>query len=431
MTLIITMSAKELDKYEVIKRLLRKEVNGTKAAHLLNLTTRHTRRLKAKVKKQGASGLIHGNRGRISNNRLPDSEHNLITKLLKAHYYDFGPTLASEKLLEHHRIKHDPKTIRQIMIKKGLWQPRIKRKGAVHRIWRERRSAYGELEQFDGSYEYWFEARGPKCCLLASIDDAEGKITKAKFDKDEGVFPVFSFWYDYLLENGCPRAIYLDKFSTYNLNHLLTKENSDVSTQFERAAQELRLNLIKANSPQAKGRVERLFHTLQDRLIKELRLNNISDIPSANQFLEKVFIPKFNERFAVVVRDTTDLHRKLNLKEQQQLASILSRQTKRTVLNDFTLSFNKQWYQLTKEQSVTVCKKDIVIIEERLAGTIHIRLRGKYLNYHLLPQRLIKQRTLKAKLPWVLAATGKAHIPAPNHPWRLATNAQILARLKQ
>jgi len=428
---LITMSVKELNKYEIIKRLLRKDMNGSKAARLLNLTTRHIRRLKAKVKKCGAVGLIHGNRGRLSNRCLPKEEHHLIVNLLKTHYYDFGPTLANEKLLECHSIKHDAKTIRQIMIKERLWHSRIKKKGSIHRSWRERRSAYGEMEQFDGSYEHWFENRGPKCCLLAAIDDAEGKITKARFAEHEGVFPVFLFWYDYLLEQGCPRSIYLDKFSTYNINHKLAKENSDTLTQFERAAKELRLELIKANSPQAKGRIERLFKTLQDRLIKELRLNNISDIPTANRFLEEVFIPKFNERFAVVARNTTDLHRKLNLKEQQQLSGILSRQTKRTILNDFTFSFNNQWYQLIKEQPATICKKDIITIEERLDKTIYLRLRGKYLNYNLLPKRPIKQQTLKAKMTWVLAATGKAHIPPPDHPWRLAANAEILAKLKQ
>lgn len=420
----ITMSAKELDKFHVIKKLIDKHITGTDAAKLLKLSIRQTKRLKAKVKQCGAKGLIHGNRGQQSNNRLDDIEREKIISLLHKNYYDFGPTFATEKLLENHNIHHDSKTIRQIMIDKNLWKPKIKKSKQVHRSWRERRSSYGELEQFDGSYEYWFEDRGPKCCLLASIDDATGKITAAKFDANEGVFPVFTFWQKYLENNGKPRAIYLDKFSTYNMNQPLAKENPDTLTQFQRAMSELHIEVIPANSPQAKGRVERLFGTLQDRLIKELRLANISNTEKANEFLNKIFIKKFNGRFSVIPKSKTDLHQKLNGKEMKQLNGILARHTTRTAQNDFTISYKNQWYQLTKNQPATICKKDQIIVEERTDKTIHLRLRNKYLNYKLLPAR--PQKAL-SKIPWVLAATSKettnetnkkSHKPSPNHPWR-------------
>lgn len=425
---LIAMSAKELDRFQIIKKLIARNLNGTEAAKLLRLSVRQVKRLKAKVIHFGVQGLIHGNRGQASHNQINDKEKKKIIALLRQHYPDFKPTFAREKLWENHRIDHDAKTIRRIMINEGLWKSRPQKRAVVYRAWRERRSCYGEMLQFDGSYEHWFEDRQNtgEVCLLAAIDDATGKIVQAKFAPHEGVFPVFGFWQEYLLTNGKPRSIYLDKFSTYNLNHRLAKENSDTLTQFERATQELQIELIKANSPQAKGRVERLFGTLQDRLIKELRLANISTFEEANIFLEKTFIPKFNARFSVEPRNKTNLHQKLNQKENKQLPGIFSKQTRRTILNDFTFSFQNQWRQLIKEQPVTVCKKDVVIVEERLDKKIHIRLRGKYLNYKLLPKRPERQNAL-VKIPWVLPVS-KAHTPPPNHPWRLAFKASILAK---
>lgn len=410
----ITMSKRQLDRYEIINRLIRKEINGTIAARLLCLSVRQTKRLRVRVKEKGPQGLIHTGKGKQAHNRISEKERGTIISLLRKHYYDFKPTFAAEKLREAHNIDHDPKTIRTIMIAEELWKPRQKRKKQPHRSWRERKASYGEMQQFDGSYEYWFEDRGPKCCLLAAIDDATGKITKAKFDTDEGVFPVFGFWKEYLEQNGQTRTVYLDKFSTYKMNQKTAQNNHDILTQFQRAADEIHMELITAHSPEAKGRVERLFQTLQDRLIKELRLVNISTIEQANVFLNKVFIPKFNQQFSVEPRNKNDLHKKLSVKEIKELESIFSRQTPRIVHNDFTISFDKQWHQLTKDQPVTVQKKDRVIMEERIDGTIHIRLRGKYLNYTLLPERPKKQ-----KQPWILAANQRTvYIPPANHPWR-------------
>ena len=428
---LITMSTKELDKFQIIKKLIDKHINGTEAAGFLHLTTRQTRRLKSKVKQFGPDGLIHGNRGQAGHNSIAENEKKKIIGLLHKHYHDFKPTFANEKLSENHNIVHDPKTIRQIMIDEGLWKPRTKKQPAVHRSWRERRSCYGEMIQFDGSYEHWFEDRNNtgEACLLAGIDDATGRLVLLRFAEHEGVFPVFRFWQEYLIKNGKPRSIYLDKFSTYNINHQLAKEDSDTLTQFERACSELRIEPIKANSPQAKGRVERLFETLQDRLIKELRLADISTVETANIFLEKTFIPRFNSKFSVEPRNKTNLHQQLNQKEINQLPGIFSRQKGRTILNDFTFSFNRQWYQLVKEQPATICKKDVVIIEERLDKTIHVRLRGKYLNYRLLPKRP-ERPTAPIKVPWILAAS-TAHTPPPNHPWRQMFHAAAVKQLNK
>src|SRR6266567_3727904 len=279
---LLTMSQQEVDRYGIVKKVLAKELNGREAADILKLSTQQVQRLKVGVREKGARALIHGHRGHPSNHRLPDKERKRIQELLQKHYADFKPTFAAEKLSERHHITRDAKTIRSVMIRAGLWQGR-KEKNVVHRAWRARKEHVGELVQFDGSYEFWFEERGPKLCLLAAIDDASGRILQAQFAPHEGVFPVFSFWKRYLERLGKPRAIYLDKFSTYKQN--LGTADPDVRTQFGRALQDLGIEPIFANSPQAKGRVERLFKTLQDRLVKELRLQNISTAETADRFL--------------------------------------------------------------------------------------------------------------------------------------------------
>lgn len=417
----ITMSKKELTRYEIIKRLIRKEISSSKAASLLGLSVRQIKRLKLRVRRDGAKGLLHASRGKSSHNRLSEEERTKIIKLLHQHYHDFGPTFASEKLFEKHQLKHDPKTIRQIMIDEELWKPKKKENRSIHRQWRERKSAYGEMIQFDGSYDHWFEDRkdSNEICLLAAIDDATGRLVMAEFASHEGVLPVFDFWQKYLSTQGRPQLIYLDKFSTYHQNQAAAFENGSTLTQFQRAMDELRIEVIPANSPQAKGRVERLFGTLQDRLIKELRLADISSIESANQFLKETFIPKFNHKFAVVPRSTSNLHQRLSAKEQNGLLGILSKQTERTVQNDFTFTLKNQWYQIIREQKLAVCRKDKVIVEERPNGSIFVRLRGRYLNYHLLPQRPVRE----AKPELQVLTTPKKEKPIPksppsNHPWR-------------
>jgi hypothetical protein len=411
----IAMSSKEVKKYDIVRKTISKELNGAQAAQVLNLSTRQIRRLKKKVKNQGAKGLVHGSRGKPGNRSMPAEERQKIVALLHQHYQDFGPLLASEKLAERHQIKRDRSTISSIMVAEGLWRPHSKKK-ELHRAWRERKASKGELVQYDGSYEHWFEERGEKCCLLASIDDADSEV-KARFDNHEGVEPTFNYWRGYLERLGKPNAVYVDKFSTYSMNHKLAQENPDTLTQFERAMTELNIGIVHAHSPQAKGRVERLFKTLQDRLIKDLRLSNISTIKEANEFLEKEFLPRFNAKFMVEARSKTDLHKQLSEQEKKKLDSIFSRQYKRVVNNDFTISHQKNYYQLEKNQPVTICKQDKITIEERMDKSIHFRLRGKYLNYRLLPQRPVKLNAKEKQLNWIIPKRA-IYTPPADHPWR-------------
>ncbi|TSC73714.1 MAG: transposase [Parcubacteria group bacterium Gr01-1014_48] len=412
------MTSRSLTRYEVIRKLLDGYINGTEAAKQLSLSLRHIKRLKVGVYDKGAPALIHGNRGKQSNRHLDTKVEKRALDLIKQHYADFTPTLATEKLKEQHNIVLSIETVRKRMITEKLWKPRERKQNKQYHHWRPRKEHEGEMQQFDGSYHRWFEDRGEESCLLAAIDDATGKITKAVFADNEGVDNVFRFWKGYVETHGKPVSIYLDKFSTYKINHPSAVDNSELLTQFQRAAQELDIRLITAHSPQAKGRVERLFGTLQDRLVKELRLRGISDKETANRFLAETFIPWFNERFAVTPAKRGDVHRQLNQQEKEELDSIFSVQSSRQVGNDFTIRFKNQWLQLEEKQSVTVCKKDDVLVEERLDQSIQLRSlrRGKYLLYRALPER--PQRTVKTPVLSTTTGTKSPWIPPANHPWR-------------
>lgn len=409
----LTMTIKEINRFSIVKKLLVKEINGTQAANLLKLSVRQLKRIKAKVIIHGAKALLHANRGKPSNRRMPGKERAVIVSIIKKHYPDFKPTFATEKLSENHHIKRDPKTIRKIMIDEEIWKPRRKKKPAYH-CWRQRKDCYGEMLQFDGSYHKWIEDRGPEWCLLAAIDDATGIPIRAIFDFDEGVVPVFKFWKEYVQIHGKPHSIYLDKFSTYKMNQRVAVENHDTQTQFQRAMSQLGIKPITAHSPQAKGRIEKLFNTFQDRLVKEMRLKNISTITEANKFLAEDFLPKYKTKYAVEPVSKTNLHRPLNQKERNELNSIFSKQTTRKVRNDFTVSFNNQWYQLAENQPVTIRKQDTILVEEWIDDSIHFSIRQKYLNCKVITEKPQKMK----KTNWIIAAGKRDYTPADNHPWR-------------
>lgn len=408
------MTQKETKRYEILQKAIENKITTQEASHLLDLTDRHIRRLKKEVGEYGIKALVHKSRGNPSNRKMSENDRNKIVSILKEKYSDFKPTFATEKLEECHNIKRDPKTIRMIMAKEGLWRPKKKKKKEYH-AWRKRKSHPGEMLQYDGSYDYWFEDRGKKACLLAAIDDADSTVT-ARFDEHEGVHPTFGFWKEYLETKGKPHSIYADKFSTYSVNHAIAKENPDTLTQFQRAMRQLGIEVIPAHSSQAKGRVERLFSTLQDRLIKELRLKGISTIEEANVFLKEEFLKKFNKKFSVKPEKEEAIHIPLTKKEKTTLPSIFTRQHQRTVRNDFTISYKNHWYQIERHQPTTVYKKDQITIEEYRDGNIKIKAKEKYLNFTKLPKKPEK-RYKTEKEPWVLTSR-IPHKPAANHPWR-------------
>ncbi|MDK2948906.1 MAG: hypothetical protein PWQ56_71 [Patescibacteria group bacterium] len=251
--------------------------------------------------------------------------------------------------------------------------------------------------------------------MLLSVDDATGKITYAKFDINESVVAVFKFWTEYFEKNGLPISIYLDKFSTYKVNHKNAVDNKDMITQFQRAMNQVGIKPITANSPEAKGRVERMNGTLQDRLVKELKLANISTIEKANEFL-KDYIPKFNAKFAVIPNRRADLHKPLNKATRVRLPQIFSVQEQRKIMNDYTIRFENQYFQLDQEQPTTVYKKYAVVVEKHLNNEIKINLKGHYLNYRELPERPKKE--INVKLVALTNRKPSQWKPPADHPWR-------------
>ena len=413
---LITMTQKELSRYEIIKGLIKGDINGGEAAKQLGLSVRQTKRIKVRVTREDSRGVIHKNRGKPSNHIINPDILNQAKIHIKKNYHDFGPTFASEKLEENHNIKISNEKLRQLMIEWKLWKVKSRKRNKEYRRWRPRKEQYGEMLQFDGSYHKWFENRALECCLLASIDDATGKITKLKFVDWEGVKPAFVFWKEYATTYGKPVNIYLDRHSTYKQNAKSLFDDPKALTQFQRAMKDLDINIIHAYSPQAKGRAERLFGTLQDRLIKELRLANIATKEETNTFCDKIFIPKFNAKFSVLPQKKGNLHRVLTKLDIKNLERTFSIQNTRIVSNDFTVKFQGKWFQLAKQQPILVLRKDKVLIEERINGTIFISLRDKYLDYKILPERPKKIKEMR-KLT-ALAKAKPAWKPPVDHPWR-------------
>jgi hypothetical protein len=330
--------------------------------------------------------------GRVLERFQRKKEQDRIVSLVRSRYPDFGPTLVAEKLLESHEIDRNPTTVREILVKEGLWIPRAKRPGArpvVHRAWRERRAHPGELVQFDGSYHHWFEDRGgtDESCLLAAIDDATGDIRHLQFVQDEGTLPVMAFWTQYAYIHGLPQSVYLDRFSTYKMTQKVAQENHDLKTQLQRATDTLGLKLIFALSPQAKGRVERLFRTLQTRLVKELRLRNISTVEEANNFVGKTFLHTYNKKFGVEPREPADFHRKLSERELRDLPETFCRMERRSVMNDFTFSFQAQWHQILPTKRLAIRPKDDVLIREYPDSKLSFSVRNKRVETKPIPKR--------------------------------------------
>ena len=415
----------EQERYDIIRACIDRDITNAEAGARLRLTIRQIRRLKRAVEKNGEQGVIHGNRGRTSNHAThPETAYAAIEYLVKEKHRDFGPTFAQEQLAKRGTIL-SVETLRTLMIKEKLWKPRRRRGPAIHREWRERVGMFGELVQFDGSYHDWFE-NGEEACLLAAIDDAMGEVS-AVFEDNEGVHAVFRFWWQYIERNGLPVSIYLDKFSTYKINHKNAADNAEMLTQFERAMVELGVRVICANSPEAKGRIERLFGTLQDRLVKDMRLRDIKSRDEANRHLKNEYLIDHNKRFSVTPRQEGDAHRPLTKEFRERLPSIFSIQSERLVNNDYTIRFKSRWFQLNATQDTTVYKGDTVTIEERLDGTLHIRLNNVYLAYTELPERPKRTRMLVT----ALTRETPRWKPPVDHPWKkAAARAAALKKLR-
>lgn len=374
---VVAMSRRELDRAQVVGKVVEGRLTQANAAKLLKLSVRQVKRLCAKYRDNGPPALAHRLRGRPSNRQIDPWRLETALNALHDPLWDgFGPTFTCDKLKELCGVSLGVETLRQLMIQTDLWRPWGQR--LKHRNWRERRECVGMLVQLDGSDHDWFEGRGPRCVLIIYIDDATSRILYGEFVGVEDTMTLLRTTRSYLKQHGRPAAFYVDRDSIYVNN---SPGDEQPMTQFARAMDELGIEIITANSPQAKGRVERGFHTHQDRLVKELRLRAISTPEAANRYLQGVYIPKHNARYGVPPRSTLDAHKPLI--PGVDLLDVLSVTLTRVVRNDYTIQYFKHWIQLAEGAGVR--PKAEVVIQTRLDGEVRLLYKGLRLNYKPLP----------------------------------------------
>ena len=409
----ITLSAKEVRRLKILHKVIEGEVTQVKASEVLGISDRQIRNIIVKLKEKGDKGIAHGNRGRSSPRKMATEQEDLIAEIVGKRYADFGPTLAAEKLSECEKIRVSNEKLRQIMLAKGLWR-RKRRRGKIYR-WRERKAHLGEMVQMDGSHHDWLEERGPKMVLMGYVDDATGRFF-GRFYGYEGLLPAMDSLERYIRLYGSPVSLYLDKHSTYkttrqaDLDELLRGE--EAQTQFERAAKELGIEIIHANSPQAKGRIERTFGTLQDRLVKELRLAGACSIEEANTALEE-FMPRHNERFSKMALKEGDLHRRLPM--GIKFRDILCIKTKRTIANDYTIRWRGRRFVI--DNPSLLMRRQKVEIREHLDGQMSFKFKNRYLDCHEIPEVKPKKEEKRKTAP---KQPHKRYIytPPKEHPWK-------------
>jgi transposase len=376
----VRMSVQELKRVHVIQQVMNKALRQREAGAILGLTTRQVRRLIQRVRAEGDAGLVHRSRGTPSNRQYRPALKARTLRLYAKYYRDFGPTLAAEKLAERHGITLSAETLRGWLRAAGVTH--FQRRKQPHRAWRTRKAHRGELVQVDGSHHDWFEGRGPRCVLMAYIDDASSQVF-ARFYAYEGTIPALDSFRRYVTHAGLPLALYTDQHTTYKSPALPTVEEQladrQPHSQFERALAELGVTVIHAHSPQAKGRVERLFKTLQDRLVKDLRLAGLATLEAANQFLE-TWLSRYNQRFAVLPTQAVDLHRPRPT--CRDLDRSLCLKTTRVLRRDWTVAHHGQLYQIRNNIRATQ-----VQVEERTDGTMRITHHGQPLTYQAIAAR--------------------------------------------
>lgn len=384
---IISMSVKEVDRIAILERLKKKEIKQHHAAKLVGVSVRQIRRLVRTYKQHGAAGLVHKLRGMKGNRTILQEEKDRMKTLIQRHYPDFGPTLAWEKLTELHQVTCSDETIRQIMIAGGLWKGKKRRIITLHQL-RERRDCLGELVQADGSPHDWFEERYLKCTLLVFIDDATGKLLHLEFVKSESTAAYFSAVRHYLEKHGRPLVFYVDKHGIFRVNTTKGKSadtsDSNGLTQFGRAIEELSIGFIFAESAEAKGRVERVNQTLQDRLVKEMRLRGICTMEQGNVYAME-FIEIFNRKFAVVPKSPVNMHRPLL--PTQNLDEILCLKYTRILSRQLTISYGSRIYQIKTERPAYAMRNAPVTVREDAQGNVSIIYKEQSLAYTVLKEQ--------------------------------------------
>lgn len=414
MDIVYKMSEKEIKKTEMMSQLAEKQITQRIAAEHLGISVRQVKRLWNKYQKQGTEGLINKSRGKPSHHQLDDEVKKRVVDLILERYRDFGPTLATEKLLEVHGIKISDESVRKIMIAEGLWKNRRKRKIRVFQM-RERRACFGELVQIDGSDYHWFEERGPRCTLLVFVDDATGKLVELWFVPHESFFGYCEASRHYFERYGKPGAFYSDKHGIFHMNHP-NATSGDGMTDFGRAMNELGIEIICANTPQAKGRVERANKTLQDRLTKELRLHNISTPEEANLWLPE-FMEDYNKRFATTPRSDLDFHTPLTTSDNLDL--ILCRKETRLLSKNLTFQYHKTIYQIHVDRPTYAMRNTVVTVLENPDNEVIVLYKNQPINFDVYYQQQKQAEVVPSKsIDQAMLNASKAHTPSPDHPWR-------------
>lgn len=402
------MSTEEVRRAGILERVRQGDLKQVEAASLLSLSYRQTKRLMKRYRAVGAEGLVHGNAGRRSRHAKPEALREKALELVRRHYSGapgerFGPTLASEHLGEEHGIELDHETLRRWMLAAGLWSR--ERKSRKHRRRRPRKEHFGELLQMDGSFHDWLEKRAGRRCLINLVDDATG-TTLAWFSEEETTWAVADVLRAWVQKYGIPRAIYTDWKSVYHAPPEGEEQEQRLS-QFGQMCAKLGIELLAANSPQAKGRVERNHGTHQDRLIKKMRLLGIGRYEEANRYLLKSYLPEHNARFAIQPAQSADFHD--TLRNDLDLDTIFCLECERVVSNDGVIRYNNRLLQLEGEQ---VCAGASVQVQERRNGSLRLAQKGQTLRWReieALPRQIEKRDARRRPL---------LTIPPPSHPWK-------------
>lgn len=405
---IIKMSIKEVKRSEILRMAEEKQITQKEGAKCVGISARHFRRLMRRYREQGPEGVISGHRGKPSNNRMSEEKRKKVLKAIEDEYSDFGPTLASEKLWERNGIKVSKETVRKMMIQEGHHKPKVQQVEEPHPL-RERRKHRGELVQIDGSPHHWLEDRAEKACLLVFIDDATSEILAARFAPTESYFAYASLFKGYFRQHGFPEAFYSDRSGIFRVNHK-NVTTTDAQTEYERAMQELGIEVLYASSPEAKGRVERANQTLQDRLVKEMRLEGICDYEQANEFLPG-YLVKHNHRFAVEPHSPIDRHEPL--RPENDLDLIFTKRQTRTLSKNLEFQYDRVIYQIQSDRPLYALKKRKVTICENEKGEITVLLNQEPLQFKRFYKQPKQNPVASSK-----EIQRRAYLPANDHPWR-------------
>lgn len=404
----ITMTEEELKRKTIIEQAVDKRITQKEGARKIGVSERQFRRILTKYRQIGDVGLVSGHRGKSGNRKLQERVRSSIGEFINDPLYkDFGPTLLREKLEEYNGITICKETMRQIMIEEGIHHPKTRKKKAHPH--RERREHRGELVQIDGSYHAWLEERGTKACLLLFVDDATSEVLAAEFVEHESFFAYAKLCKSYFRSTGVPVAFYSDKFSVFRANAASSIHKSAI-TQFKRVLDTLGIDLICANSPQAKGRVERANQTFQDRLVKEMRLRGIDNYQTANVYLPE-FIHFYNRKFAVLPRSTGDVH--LPLDKSIDLDFLFSIHDTRIISKDLQIQFENVTYLILTNRPPQHLVKREVLITLNESGSF-----SAYLNGQLLTLKRFHTQPKQIQIASTKSLDHEVYIPPVNHPWR-------------